>query len=215
MGAQLFVLQVIAATFVSVCVGVIWYTPMLFGRLWWSIQFPGRKFGDGVANSTTLPFLCAASYLLQNSAIVVLMNWMLQATIESTAPVPLLVAVVMVTVNAAANFPHYLYGRQPIHLYAIYCGHDVVQLVAATTLPMCLRRPGILSLVGPAWCRETTLSCHVVHFHLALPFFFLFFFLYHLNGAAVIEHLINLVSKQYMFMMAHQCFQVRFIAWDI
>eukprot|EP00731_Ephydatia_muelleri_P016233 Em0009g657a len=133
MGSQLFVLQVIAATFASVCVGVLWYTPMLFGRYWWSIQFPGRKFGDGIgSNNTTLPFLSAASYLLQNSAIVVLMNWMLQAATQSTTLVPLLVAVVTLTVNASANFPHYLYGRQPLRLYAIYCGHDVVQLIAAT-----------------------------------------------------------------------------------
>ena len=135
-GEQALALQIIAATLASVCVGVVWYTPLLFGRLWWSVQFPGRKFGDGVGSSSVQPLLSAASYLLQNSAVVVLMSWMRET--EKSLLVPLLTAGVMVTVNASANFPHYLYGRQPLTLYAIYCGHDAVQLVAAVLVAYAL-----------------------------------------------------------------------------
>lgn len=67
MDVQLLVTQVVAATLASVCVGILWYTPLLFGRLWWSVQFPGRKFGDSVGSNNVLPILSAASYLLQNT----------------------------------------------------------------------------------------------------------------------------------------------------
>ena len=39
-------LQVVAGAVASFLVGMIWFSPVTFGRIWWRYQFPGKRFGE-------------------------------------------------------------------------------------------------------------------------------------------------------------------------
>jgi len=42
--------QVVAGAVASFLVGMFWYSPAMFGRVWWKYQFPGKHFGETETN---------------------------------------------------------------------------------------------------------------------------------------------------------------------
>ena len=46
MGVLVVFFQVVAGAVASFLVGMIWFSPVTFGRIWWRYQFPGKRFGE-------------------------------------------------------------------------------------------------------------------------------------------------------------------------
>lgn len=44
--SKMFLLQVVFGAVASMLVGMVWYFPSVFGRTWWKLQFPDKKFGE-------------------------------------------------------------------------------------------------------------------------------------------------------------------------
>ena len=40
------ILPIIVGTATSFMVGFFWYSSLLFGRVWWGLQFPEKKYGE-------------------------------------------------------------------------------------------------------------------------------------------------------------------------
>ncbi len=114
-------------------VGGLWYSPRLFGRLWWHYQFPGRKFGEGgAATSCLFPIVVTAVVLaVQNTILGLLINALLGRVGPCAFYSPPLCAAALAVIMACASLPHYLFAGKPLPLYLICSGHDAAQITVA------------------------------------------------------------------------------------
>ena len=46
MGALVVFVQVLGGAVASFLVGMFWFSPVTFGRIWWRYQFPAKRFGE-------------------------------------------------------------------------------------------------------------------------------------------------------------------------
>lgn len=135
---SLLVLQWVLSSIASMMVGVLWYSEMVFGKLWWRYQFPGTVFGDTskMRKPSHCIMLTMMATLLQNGVLVLFMNTLLPlfASYSSDAVVgvkfPALLTATVAWLCASSSFCHYLYGNKPLELFLICSGHNTVQLAA-------------------------------------------------------------------------------------
>ena len=128
-------LQVLVSSFACMAVGYVWFSPGVFGRLWWQYQFPGKKFGQDVHG---LSPICTTfvGMLIQNSLLVLIINSIMEYSRHVSHPFPSLIYPVALggilsALIACASYPHYAYGMKPFALYCICTAFDTIQVYSS------------------------------------------------------------------------------------
>ena len=127
-------IQIVAGFVASFIVGMAWYSPVLFGRLWWQLQFPGKQFGENLdGRYSPYPFT-VISVIIQSTLISFLVNtFHLEITNAS-----LLVSIFLLF-HFAVSVPHYVFPRSPLLLLVLNTAYDVFQSLAATIVIVLLK----------------------------------------------------------------------------
>ena len=137
-----FAIQTLGATAVSMMVGYTWYSETLFGRLWWTHQFPGIAYGDMVSikksKALTLPpFASTIVTTICQNAILAFTIGVILPLFAAHSPgctglrFPLTFGAIVSGMCACVSFPHYAYARKPVVLYLIGTGHNTLQIYCA------------------------------------------------------------------------------------
>ena len=122
-----YLIQIAAGFIVSFIVGMTWYSPVLFGRLWWQLQFPGKYFGENLdGRYSPYPFTMI-SVVIQSSLITFMVN-----TFHLEITMAALLIFVFLLFHFAVSVPHYVFPRSPLLLLVLNTAYDVFQSLAAT-----------------------------------------------------------------------------------
>ena len=122
-----YLVQIVAGFIVSFIVGMTWYSPVLFGRLWWQLQFPGTQFGENLdGRYSPYPFTMI-SVIIQSSLITFIVN-----TFHLEITKAALFMSVFLLFHFAVSVPHYVFPRSPLLLLVLNTAYDVFQSLAAT-----------------------------------------------------------------------------------
>lgn len=126
--------QIAAGFIVSFVVGMTWYSPLLFGKLWWQLEFPGKKFGDNL-NRKYSPFLFTIiSVLIQSTLITFVVNTFHLEIVKAS-----LFVSIFLLFHFAASVPHYVFPNFPLLLMVLNIAYDVCQSLAATAVIVLLK----------------------------------------------------------------------------
>ena len=128
-------LQVLVSSFACMAVGYVWFSPGVFGQLWWKYQFPGKKFGQCEGSLSPI-YTTFVAMLVQNSLLVVVIDSIMEYSRQVSYPFPDLVypvalAGILSALVACASYPHYAYSLKPFALFCICAGFDTVQLYSS------------------------------------------------------------------------------------
>ena len=164
-------LQVLAGTFASMAVGFVWFSPGVFGRLWWKYQFPGKKFGETMSGMSPI-YTTFVAMMVQNSLLVVVINSVMEYSRHVSHPFPSLIfpaalGGIVSAFVACASYPHYAYSMKPFALYCICAGFDTVQLYSCVFLIYLLSwRSLLLNRIAVHWY---SIIIHHHYWHTIMP----------------------------------------------
>ena len=140
-----FILQTVGASVMSMILGFVWFSEILFGKIWWNYMFPGVAFRNneginrGKANRffTVDPYLtsllcCLCQSALLSIAINTMLSWV--GSVGSDLSFPMLCSSVIAIISECATFPHYAHAKQPFMAYLICAGHSVSQIFLSVFL---------------------------------------------------------------------------------
>lgn len=129
-----YMIQIVAGVVVSFAVGMLWYSPMLFGKLWWQLQFPGKPFGENLGRKYSPYPFTVISVTIQSALMTFLVN---------TFKLELAKAAVFVSVfllfHFATSVPHYAFPGSPLLLLVLNTTYDVSQSLAASAIIVLLK----------------------------------------------------------------------------
>jgi len=128
-----YIVQIVAGFFASFFVGMLWYSPTLFGKLWWRLQFPGKPFGDLKTNYSPYPFTMI-SVATHSCLMTYLVN-----TFRPEIMAAMLFVSVFLLFHTAVSVPHYVFPGHPILLLVLNTAYDVCQSLAATAVIVLLK----------------------------------------------------------------------------
>jgi len=128
-----YLVQIVAGFIVSFIVGMVWYSPMLFGKLWWQLQFPGKPFGVLHTRYSPYPFTMI-SVIAQSSLITFMVN-----TFNLEITKAALFMSVFLLFHLAVSVPHYVFPGFPLLLLILNTAYDISQSLAATVAIVLLK----------------------------------------------------------------------------
>lgn len=128
-----YLVQIAAGVIVSFIVGMLWYSPMLFGKLWWQLEFPGKRFGDMDQRYSPYPFT-VVSVTIQSALITFMVN-----TFHLEITKAVLFVTVFLLFHFAASIPHYVFPGSPLLLMILNTAYDVSQSLAASVVIVLLK----------------------------------------------------------------------------
>lgn len=128
-----YLIQIAAGFIVSFIVGMTWYSPMLFGKLWWQLQFPGKPFGKLNMRYSPYPFTMI-SVIAHSSLITFMVN-----TFNLEIAKAMLFVSVFLLFHLAVSVPHYVFPGFPLLLLVMNTAYDVSQSLAATVVIVLLK----------------------------------------------------------------------------
>ena len=125
-----YLIQIAAGVIASFAVGMLWYSAMIFGRLWWTLVFPGKRFGEGLDRRySPFPFLTIC-LIIQSALITFLVNTF---NLEITKAV--LLMSVFLLFHFVVSVPHYVFPNSPLLLVVLNTAYDVcLSLVASVVI---------------------------------------------------------------------------------
>jgi hypothetical protein len=116
-------LAILAATVANIILGIIWYSPALFGKSW--MDLIGKRNSE--LHRSTIEY--AGSFLAALAAAYVL-ALLVEATqsnsIEAGALLGLIIGLGFIATSTAVN---YMFEKRPMRLYLITVGYHVLSLV--------------------------------------------------------------------------------------
>ena len=161
-----YAVQAVAGFFASFFVGMLWYSPTLFGRLWWKLQFPGKPFGDLKIGYSPYPF----------TMIGVAIHSCLVTYFVNTFKLEMMGAMLLVSMfllfHTAVSVPHYVFPGFPLLLLVLNTAYDVCHSLAATA---------VIVLLKWTWTVKQKLNCCI---DLASSDFLLYYFFFFCSGLA-------------------------------
>ncbi|MBI4019754.1 MAG: DUF1761 domain-containing protein [Candidatus Aenigmarchaeota archaeon] len=125
--ADVNLVAVVVAAVLNIVIGMLWYSPLLFGRKWLSAM--GLKKGEmkkeGMAKVHVLMFIAA-----------LIMSYVLATFIDFTAATTAMQGVatgfwVWIGFVATTLLPVYIFENRPKQLYGIYAAYQLVFLLVA------------------------------------------------------------------------------------
>ena len=128
-----YLVQIAAGVIVSFIVGMIWYSPMLFGKLWWQLEFPGKQFGDMDRRYSPYPFTLI-SVTMQSALITFMVN-----TFHLEVTKAVLFVSVFLLFHFAVSVPHYVFPGSPLLLMILNTAYDFSQSLAACVVIVMLK----------------------------------------------------------------------------
>ena len=129
-----YLIQIAAGFITSFIVGWVWYSPGLFGKLWWQLEFPSKRFGEGLEGKYSPYPFTTISVAMQSSLITFMVN-----TFHLEITKAVLFMSVFLLFHFATSVPHYVFPRSPLLLMVLNTGYDITQSLAVIAVVVLLR----------------------------------------------------------------------------
>ena len=127
-------IQIAAGFITSFIVGMVWYSSVLFGKLWWQLEFPGKQFGESLEGKYSPYPFTTISVAIQSSLITFMVN-----TFHLEITKGVLFMSVFLLFHFATSVPHHVFPRSPLLLMVLNTAYDVIQTLAVTVLVVLLK----------------------------------------------------------------------------
>ena len=128
-----YLVQIAAGVVVSFVVGMLWYSPILYGKLWWQLEFPSKQFGEMDRRYSPYPFT-VLSVTIQCALITFMVN-----TFHLEITNAVLFVSVFLLFHFTASVPHYVFPGSPLLLMILNTAYDVTQSLAASVVIVLLK----------------------------------------------------------------------------
>lgn len=126
------ILAILLASAVNIFVGIVWYSPMLFGNTW--MKLVNKKKEDLVMTSKDMIFSVLSALFLASGINSILQYSQALSGLNEWVNVLVLTVMVSVTLIGTSMFNSVIYEGKPLKLFFLNLGHQfaTVLLVTAT-----------------------------------------------------------------------------------